>query len=140
MNWYPGFIGPVLLYLIVTLILIAGLLFISHFLGPKSLGREQAVPYESGILSVGSARAKFTSHFFLFAIFFVIFDLEVLYLFAWAIAFREAGLLGFIEASIFIVVLFVALIYLWRMGALDLISRHSSRGRTSINKNNEAAN
>ena len=123
MNWYPGFIGPVLLYLIVTLILIAGLLFISHFLGPKSLGREQAVPYESGILSVGSARAKFTSHFFLFAIFFVIFDLEVLYLFAWAIALRETGWLGFIEAFIFIFILVIALVYLWRLGALDWRTR-----------------
>ena len=117
-----------------------GMLFISHFLGPRTNNRETHTPYESGILSVGSARVHFHNHYFLYAIFFVIFDLEVLYLFAWAIAFREAGLLGFIEASIFIVVLFVALIYLWRMGALDLISRHSSRGRTSINKNNEAAN
>jgi len=127
MNWDPGQIGPILIYFIITLGLIAGLLFISHFLGPKTLGRETSAPYESGIMSAGGARVKFTSHFFLFAIFFVIFDLETLYLFAWAIAFKEAGLLGFIEASIFILILLVALIYLWRVGALDLIKRHKQK-------------
>jgi len=127
MNWYPGLIGPILLYFIITLVLICGLLFISYFLGPKTLGRETATPYESGILSVGSARVKFTSHFFLFAIFFVIFDLETVFLFAWAIAFKEAGLLGFIEASIFIAILLIALLYLWRIGALELLSRHKTK-------------
>jgi len=131
MNWDPGQIGPVLIYFIITLGLIAGLLLISHFLGPKTLGRETPTPYESGIMSAGGARIKFTSHFFLFAIFFVIFDLEALYLFAWAIAFQEAGILGFIEAAIFILILLVALVYLWRVGALDLIKRHKPQ---AVNK------
>ena len=125
MNWHPGQIGPILVYFAITLAILGALLFVSHYLGPKSRGRETGSPYESGILSVGSARIKFTSHFFLFAIFFVIFDLETVFLFAWAIAFREAGLLGFIEASIFIGILLVALLYLWRIGALELIKRHA---------------
>lgn len=125
MSWYPGQIGPILVYFAITLGILGALLIVSHFLGPKTLGRETGTPYESGILSVGSARVKFTSHFFLYAIFFVIFDLETVFLFAWAIAFREAGLLGFIEASIFIGILLIALFYLWRIGALDLLKRHT---------------
>ena len=115
---------PILAYLLAILLLLAGMLVLSHFLGPHTHGRETQTPYESGILSVGTARNKFGNQFFLYAIFFVIFDLETVFLFAWAIAFDEAGLLGFVEALIFIVILVIALGYLWRIGALEHIKRH----------------
>ncbi|TLU64235.1 NADH-quinone oxidoreductase subunit A [Thalassotalea litorea] len=94
------------------------------FLGPKTRGRHTHTAYESGIVPVDAPKTRFTNHFFLYAIFFVIFDLETIFLFAWVIAFDESGMAGFIEASIFITILLAALVYLWRIGALELIRKH----------------
>lgn len=115
---------PILLYFSFTLFLLAAVMGASSLLGPRGQGHSTHLPYESGILSLGGARVKFANHFFLYAIFFVIFDLETLFLFAWAISFEQVGLAGFIEAVVFIGILLVALVYLWRIGALRLIKRH----------------
>lgn len=112
---------PILIYFVITLALLVGVMLLSSVLGPKTQGHSTDLPYESGILSYGSARVKFGNHFFLYAIFFVIFDLETLFLFAWAIAFEQVGLAGFIEAGVFILILLIALRYLWRVGALNVI-------------------
>ena len=79
----------------------------------------QNKPFESGVDSVGNARLRFSAKFYLVAMFFVIFDVEALYLFAWSVSVRESGWVGFIEATIFITLLLVGLLYLWRIGALD---------------------
>ncbi len=100
------------------------MMLLSHFLGPKTNSSAKNIPYESGVVSIDNNKTRFGNHFFLYAIFFVIFDLETIFLFAWVIAFDEVGWLGFIEASIFIFVLFAALVYLWRIGALELKHRH----------------
>jgi len=71
------------------------------------------------VVSVGDARLRFSAPFFLVAIFFVIFDLEVVFLFAWVIGFEESGMPGFIEALVFIFILLAGLAYLWKLGALD---------------------
>lgn len=76
-------------------------------------------PFEGGIVTVGFARLRLSAKFYLIAMFFVIFDVEAVFLFAWAVAFRELGWPGYIEAVIFIGVLGAALAYLWRLGALD---------------------
>ena len=115
---------PILLYFIFTLALLIGVMLASSALGPKGQGHSTHLPYESGILSLGNARVKFGHHFFLYAIFFVIFDLETLFLFAWAISFEQVGVVGFIEALIFIIILMVALLYLWRIGALSIPRKH----------------
>jgi NADH-quinone oxidoreductase subunit A len=112
---------PILIYFVITLALLVGVMLLSSVLGPRTHGHSTDLPYESGILSFGSARVKFGNHFFLYAIFFVIFDLETLFLFAWAIAFKQVGLAGFIEAGVFILILLIALLYLWRVGALNVI-------------------
>ena len=95
------------------------MLVLSHFLGERRSSAAKELPFESGIVSVGSAHFRTTVHFYLPAILFIIFDLEVVFLFAWAVAVRESGWLGFIEISVFIFILMVALLYLWRIGALD---------------------
>ena len=95
------------------------MLLLSHLLGGRRRDRATNEPFESGIVSVGSARFHVTIPFYLVAILFVIFDLEAVFLFAWAIALREAGWPGFIEVVVFITILIAALIYLWRIGALD---------------------
>ena len=115
---------PILLYFTFTLVLLGAVMFASSLLGPRTRGHSTHLPYESGILSLGNARVKFANHFFLYAIFFVIFDLETLFLFAWAISFEQVGVTGFIEALIFMLILLVALVYLWRIGALNIRKRH----------------
>lgn len=115
---------PILLYFIFTLGLLIAVMAASSVLGPRGQGHSTHLPYESGILSFGNARIKFGNHFFLYAIFFVIFDLETLFLFAWAISFEQVGVIGFIEAFIFILILLVALVYLWRIGALKISTKH----------------
>ena len=95
------------------------MLGLSFFLGQRINRKYKNTPFESGIISVGSAQFRISVHFYLTAILFIIFDLEVVFLFAWAVSIREAGWLGFIEISVFIFILVIALIYLWRIGALD---------------------
>ena len=115
---------PILLYFTFTLVLLGAVMFASSLLGPRTRGHSTHLPYASGILSLGNARVKFANHYFLYAIFFVIFDLETLFLFAWAISFEQVGVTGFIEALIFMLILLVALVYLWRIGALNILKRH----------------
>ncbi|RRF16777.1 NADH-quinone oxidoreductase subunit NuoA [Klebsiella pneumoniae] len=84
-------------------------------------------PFESGIDSVGSARLRLSAKFYLVAMFFVIFDVEALYLYAWSTSIRESGWVGFVEAAIFILVLLAGLVYLVRIGALDWTPARSRR-------------
>ena len=92
---------------------------VSYVLGQRHKERATGEPYESGIVSTGSARLRFSAKFYLVAMFFVIFDLESVFLFSWAVAFRELGWNGYWAALFFIAVLVAVLVYVWRMGALD---------------------
>lgn len=100
---------------------------LAALLGGRAYGRAKNKPFESGVDSVGSARLRFSAKFYLVAMFFVIFDVEALYLFAWSVSVRESGWPGFIEAAIFILLLLVGLIYLVRIGALDWTPLPSQR-------------
>ncbi len=106
-------------YLFAIAAVCALMLLLSWLLGGRAWGRAKSEAFESGVVSVGGARLRFSAKFYLVAMFFVIFDVEALYLYAWAISVRESGWTGFIEAAIFIFVLLVGLVYLWRIGALD---------------------
>ncbi|AMX03061.1 NADH-quinone oxidoreductase subunit A [Microbulbifer thermotolerans] len=110
---------PLIVYGFAVLALIALMLGLSYFLGQRRRDAATDEPFESGIVSQGSAHVRLSINYYLVAILFIVFDLEAIYLFSWAIAFRQTGLLGFIEAAIFIVILLAGLIYLWRLGALD---------------------
>lgn len=95
------------------------MLGVSSLLGSKAWGRSKNEPFESGIVSTGSARLRLSAKFYLVAMLFVIFDVEALYLFAWSVSVRESGWAGFIEVAIFIAILLAGLVYLCRVGALD---------------------
>ena len=95
------------------------MLGLSWILGGRNTGRAKNDPFESGVVSVGSGRLRISAKFYLVAMFFVIFDLEAVFLYAWAVSLRESGWAGFVEATIFIVVLLVGLAYIWRLGGLD---------------------
>ena len=110
---------PLAVYTILVGLLVMAMLSISFVLGQRHHDRATGSPYESGILSEGSARVRFSAKFYLIAMFFVIFDLEAVFLFAWAVAVRETGWAGYAEALLFITVLLATLAYLWRAGALD---------------------
>lgn len=110
---------PFAVYLALVGFVIAAMLLLSFALGQRHHDRSTDSPYESGILSEGTARVRFSAKFYLVAMFFVIFDLEAVFLFAWAVAVREAGWPGYWEVFIFVGVLGATLAYLWRVGALD---------------------
>jgi NADH-quinone oxidoreductase subunit A len=110
---------PLAVYIVLVGMLVMAMLSVSFVLGQRHHDRATGSPYESGILSEGSARVRFSAKFYLIAMFFVIFDLESVFLFAWAVAVRETGWAGYAEALLFIMVLLATLAYLWRVGALD---------------------
>ena len=89
------------------------------FLGGRARARHKNTPFESGIAPVGSTHMRLSAKFYLVAMFFVIFDVEALFLYAWSTSIRESGWVGFVEALIFILVLLAGLVYLVRIGALD---------------------
>ncbi|MDY7842202.1 NADH-quinone oxidoreductase subunit A [Aeromonas caviae] len=106
-------------YVIGAICICLTMIGLAALLGGRAYGRAKNKPFESGVDSVGNARLRFSAKFYLIAMFFVIFDVEALYLFAWSVSVRESGWVGFIEATIFITLLLVGLLYLWRIGALD---------------------
>ncbi|MGL5774694.1 MAG: NADH-quinone oxidoreductase subunit A [Aeromonas veronii] len=116
------------IYVIGAITICLVMIGLAALLGGRAYGRTKNKPFESGVDSVGSARLRFSAKFYLVAMFFVIFDVEALYLFAWSVSVRESGWVGFIEATIFIVLLLIGLIYLWRIGALDWSPRKPLTG------------
>jgi NADH-quinone oxidoreductase subunit A len=122
---------PLVVYFVATLFLVGAMLGLSYVLGERHKERETDDPYESGIKTTGSARLRLSAQFYLIAMFFVIFDLEVVFVIAWALGVRELGWAGYIEILIFIGILMAALVYLWRLGALDWGPKTRQRRNTS---------
>ncbi len=110
---------PLGLYIVLVVGLVAGMLTFSYLMGQRHKERETGEPYEGGIISEGTARVRLSMKFYLVAVFFVIFDLESVFIYSWAVAGRQLGWPGYIEVVIFIGVLGATLAYLWRLGALD---------------------
>ena len=113
MNW------QLIVYGAAVLTVVVGMLLVSALLGQRHNERTTDDPYESGIIPTGSARIRFGVKFYLMAVFFVIFDLEAVFIFAWAVAARRLGWVAYAEILIFVGFLLLALVYLWRVGALD---------------------
>ena len=118
-NGYTTALWPLLLYFALVLVVVIGMVGLSYILGQRHQERATNQPFESGILPTGSARLRIPAQFYLVAMLFVIFDLEAVFLVAWAIALRSVGWMGYVGALVFIGVLVVGLLYEWRMGALD---------------------
>ncbi|WP_111495871.1 NADH-quinone oxidoreductase subunit A [Marinobacter bohaiensis] len=110
-------------FILAVLGLCAFMIVASAFLGGRSRGRSKDLPFESGIIGAGSARQRFSVKFYLVAMLFVIFDIEAVFLFAWAVSIREVGWTGFWGAAIFIVILLAGLLYDSRVGALEWAPR-----------------
>ena len=110
---------PLVVYFAAVIALVLTMLGLSWMLGQRRANASTNDPFESGVVSVGDAQGRISVDFYLIAIFFVIFDLETVFIFAWAIAFFELGWQGYSAMLVFVFVLVIALIYEWRSGALD---------------------
>jgi NADH-quinone oxidoreductase subunit A len=120
------------IFVLVILVVCGAMILVSAFVGGRTRGRAKHEAFESGVVGAGTAQLRLPAKFYLVAMFFVIFDVEALYLYAWAVSVRESGWAGFIEATIFILILFVGLVYLWRVGALKWApSMRKARSRAS---------
>jgi NADH-quinone oxidoreductase subunit A len=114
---------PLAVYFAAVLGVVLSMLGLSALLGERHRQKATPEPYESGIVSTGSARIRLSAHFYLIAMLFVIFDLEAAFIFAWAVAARELGWQGYLGSLFFLGVLVVGLLYEWRLGALDWSQR-----------------
>jgi NADH-quinone oxidoreductase subunit A len=100
-------------------IVVLALLVIAQNIGPKSTNAAKSDPFESGNPPRGDARIQFSVRFYLVAMLFLIFDLEVVFLYPWAIYFRQLGVFGLVQMGIFLVILTVGYVYVWKKGALE---------------------
>ncbi len=112
-------IWPLIVYTVAVLALVGIMIGLSYLLGQRHKERATGEYYESGIVHTGTSQIRFTAHYYLVALFFIIFDLEAAFIISWTIAFKDLGWLGFAGISVFIAILLVVLIYEWRIGALD---------------------
>lgn len=114
-----GELWPLVVYFCMVVALVLTMLGLSWLLGQRRMDHATGETFESGIVPVGSSQVRISVEFYLIAIFFVIFDLETVFIFAWAIAFFELGWSGYLAIMVFVLVLAIALVYEWRSGALD---------------------
>jgi len=110
---------PILIFMALSAVISLALLVVPMIIAPSSPDPEKLAPYECGFEAFDDARMKFDVKFYLVAILFIIFDLEVAFLFPWAVAFGDVGLFGFWSMMFFLGVLTVGFIYEWRKGALE---------------------
>ena len=110
---------PVLLILILAIILSAAMLGLSALLGPKRSSKRKLAPYESGIPPTGDTRGKFSIKYYLVGALFILFDIEAVFLFAWAVVYKDLGMLAFIEVLVFLLVVLGGYFYIVKKGALE---------------------
>jgi len=110
---------PIVFQILVAAAFAVGTMFVTHKIGPKRATKDKLTPFESGIEVIGNARTPISIKYFLVAILFVLFDVEVIFMYPWAINFRELGKDGMIEMFIFMATLLAGFIYVIKKGALD---------------------
>ena len=113
-----GFL-PILIMIGLGLAFAGGSVLLSQFLGPRKPTPEKQAPYECGVPPVGDAREPQSVKFYLGAMIFLLFDIEVAFLFPWAVALRDLGMVGFVQVVTFFALLATGYIYVWRKGAFD---------------------
>jgi len=135
---YPA-LWPFLVYGIAAVLLVVFMLLLSHFLGERHREPETDEVFEAGIEATGSARLRFPIHYYLIAMFFVVFDLEAVFIISWAISIKSLGWSGYVAILVFIAVLVAVLIYEWRIGALNFgpSGKKILRAYHSLKQNNE---
>ena len=110
---------PIIFQMFVAMGFVVVTMVVTHLIGPKRKTADKLIPFESGIASVGNARQPFSIKYFLVAILFVLFDVEVIFMYPWAVNFRDFGVNGLIEMFIFMGTLLLGSIYILKKGALE---------------------
>jgi len=110
---------PVLVQALLAMAVAAGLITVSFVLGQRVRNRVKDMPYESGIIPTGDARHRFSVKFYLVAMLFILFDIEAIFLYPWAVVYRELKMFAFVEMLVFVVLILSGFFYIWKKGALD---------------------
>jgi NADH-quinone oxidoreductase subunit A len=116
---YTELYFPVLVQGVIAVVLAAALIVLSFVLGKRVRNVVKDTPYESGITPTGDARGRFSVKFYLVAMLFILFDIEAIFLYPWAVVYRDLKMFGFIEMLVFVVLILSGFFYIWRKGALD---------------------
>lgn len=115
----PGDYVPILIHLAVVAAIAGAILGLSAWIGVKRPSREKLSPYECGIPPVGDARERFSVSFYLVGMLFILFDVEAVFLYPWAVVYRGLQWFGFLEMFLYIAILLAGYVYIWKKGALD---------------------
>ncbi|GAB4455278.1 MAG: NADH-quinone oxidoreductase subunit A [Armatimonadaceae bacterium] len=113
---------PVLVMGVFAVVLVAAFIILNFFLGPKRPTPQKLMPYECGVTPIGSARERFPIKFYLIAMLFIVFDIETVFLYPWAVIYRNSGgmiLFNLFEMLVFVAILFVGYFYVWKRGAFE---------------------
>ena len=118
-NSYTELYFPVLAQGVLAVVLAAALIIISYVFGKKVRNKIKDTPYESGIVPTGDARSRFSVKFYLVAMLFILFDIEAIFLYPWAVVYRDLKMFGFVEMLIFVVLILSGFFFIWTKGALE---------------------
>ena len=110
---------PILIMIALSAFIAVFIVGASHVLGNRTRAKVKLSPYECGMVSVGPARRRMTIRYYIIAMLFLVFDLEILFLYPWAVITRRLGLFGFCEMIVFVAILFIGYVYVWKKGALE---------------------
>jgi len=119
---------PLLLHFAIALGLASAIVILSYLVGQHKPNRAKVSPYECGVQPIGDARSRFSVKFYLVAMLFILFDVEAVFLYPWAVILREVKMFGFWEMIVYIGVILVGLFYVWKKGVLDWGLGHPKRG------------
>jgi NADH-quinone oxidoreductase subunit A len=110
---------PILVLTLVSAFVAVAAVALGHLFGPRRPSARKAEPYESGMRPFGPGRRRVPVHFYLIAVLFILFDIEIVFMLPWAVVLRRLGLVGLIEMAVFVVVLLAGYVYAWKKGALE---------------------
>jgi NADH-quinone oxidoreductase subunit A len=112
---------PIFIFILIVGTLLPVTLLLAKLVRPENPSKTKLMPYECGIDPVDNARGRYTVRFYIIAILFVVFDVETIFLFPWAVKFKAFGLFGLLEMLIFLAILIVGYIWVWKKGALEWV-------------------
>jgi NADH-quinone oxidoreductase subunit A len=110
---------PIFIFFIVAVGFALVTLFLSAIFGKRKITPQKMIPYECGMDPIGEARKRFSVRFYIVAMLFIVFDIEAVFLYPWAVIFRELKVFGLVEMGVFIAILLVGFVYVWKKGALE---------------------
>jgi NADH-quinone oxidoreductase subunit A len=110
---------PIAILVIIAVIMAGLVIGLGHLFGPRRPTSRKSMPYESGMRPIGPGTRRMPVRFYLIAVLFILFDIEVIFFLPWAVVFRKLGLFGLVEMFIFILILLVGYVYAWKKGALE---------------------